>query len=115
VRDLSQIADYFLFSTSDSSRQLRSIAEALDYALHTQSIRPGSIEGLESGRWLLFDAYDVVIHVFSPEARQYYDLELLWGDAPRMDWSAVETPEIPRQVSTRSTRVLRRALRPPTI
>ncbi|MBI2191355.1 MAG: ribosome silencing factor [Planctomycetes bacterium] len=107
LRAFDAFADYFLLSTAESSRQFRAIAETLDAALSERRIPLRSVEGLQAGRWLLVDLYDVVVHVFDPEARRFYDLELLWGDAPKLDWKSVETPPIPRAVTARHSRAVR--------
>ena len=106
VRESSNLADFFLFATAESSRQFQAIAETLRVSAKSHGLKTGGAEGLGSGRWALIDLYDVIVHVFDPEARQFYDLELLWGDAPRVDWSSIETPLIPRAVPTRESRVV---------
>lgn len=95
---LCSIADYFVLGTSTSNRHFRSLADALLHALKLQNIHVGSVEGMESGRWLLIDAFEVIVNIFNPEAREYYDLELLWGDAPRIEWPAITTPPIPERI-----------------
>jgi len=105
LRSASSLADYFIFATADSTRQFRAIAETLRYACKSSNVKVGHAEGLDAGRWLLLDLFDVIVHVFDPEAREFYDLELLWGDAPRVDWAEVGTPPVPRGAPTRESRV----------
>ena len=77
LTELTTLADYFVLSTAASDRQARAIADAITEALGT----PLSVEGLSSARWILMDYGDVVFHVFQEEARKFYALERLWGDA----------------------------------
>jgi len=105
LRGASSLADYFIFATADSTRQFRGFAETLRHVCKASNIKVGHAEGLEAGRWLLLDLFEVIVHVFDPEAREYYDLELLWGDVPRVDWAEVETPPVPRGAPTRDSSV----------
>jgi ribosome-associated protein len=83
VRGLTSYADYFVLMTADSDRQAGAIADNVDQMLKEQGASKVGVEGYESGRWILIDYGDVVAHVFSREARGFYDLEGLWADAPR--------------------------------
>ena len=78
LTELTTMADYFVLSTAGSDRQARAIADAIIEALGS----PLSIEGLAVANWILMDYGDVVFHVFQEEARKFYALERLWGDAP---------------------------------
>jgi len=77
LTELTTMADYFVLSTAGSDRQARAIADAIVEALGA----PISLEGLTTARWILLDYGDVVFHVFQEEARKFYALERLWGDA----------------------------------
>ena len=77
LTELTTMADYFVLSTASSDRQARAIADAIIEVLGA----PISIEGLTTARWILMDYGDVVFHVFQEEARKFYALERLWGDA----------------------------------
>ncbi len=77
LTDLTTMADYFVLSTASSDRQARAIADAITEALGS----PGSTEGLSRANWILMDYGDVVFHIFQEEARRFYALERLWGDA----------------------------------
>jgi ribosome-associated protein len=77
LTELTTLADYFVLSTAASDRQARAIADAITEALGA----PLSVEGLSAARWILMDYGDVVFHVFQEEARKFYALERLWGDA----------------------------------
>ncbi len=91
LRGLTSITDYLVISTGTSERQMRAVADHVrEYAAKVGE-RPYGMSGYESESWLLLDFVDVVVHVFSREARDYYDLELLWGDAPRLAWARSET------------------------
>lgn len=86
---VTPIADYFVITTGTSGRQMRALAEEVDRVLREVGSRPFGIEGRDDSQWILHDFGDIVLHVFSPEARKLYDLEHLWADAPRVDWKAV--------------------------
>ena len=92
VRDLTSIADYFLLISAGSTAQLEAIHDAIDAALSAEGIEPLHVEGKAEGQWVLLDYADVIIHVFREEARTFYGLERLWGDAPRLDLGLGETP-----------------------
>ena len=77
LTELTTMADYFVLSTASSDRQARAIADAI-----TERLGPAlSVEGLQTANWILMDYGDVVFHVFQEEARRFYALERLWGDA----------------------------------
>jgi ribosome-associated protein len=82
LRGISDATDYFLLVSGTSDMHVRSIAEHVLEALRNEGVRPSHIEGLRSGRWVLIDYIDFVVHVFHPSARDFYQLERLWGDAP---------------------------------
>lgn len=85
VREMTTFFDYFVICSGASRRQLHSISEEIDHALETGlGDRRLGIEGYDESRWILLDYGDVVIHMFEPETRKYYDLENLWGKAKRV-------------------------------
>jgi ribosome-associated protein len=84
IRGLSVIADYFVICTGTSERQVRAIARDLDEQLGKQGITPIHIEGLSDARWVLMDYNTVIVHIFDPITRDYYRLDKLWADAPRV-------------------------------
>jgi|Deesub1362B_J571_1020462.scaffolds.fasta_scaffold18717_2 ribosome-associated protein len=84
LRNLVTYTDYFVICTGRSDRQVRAIAEHLEAELRGKKIRPRSVEGMTTGRWVLMDFDDVVVHIFQREVREFYDLEGLWADAPRV-------------------------------
>jgi ribosome-associated protein len=86
LRGISSVADFFVIGTGTSDRQMRAIADQIEQYGRGIGQKPYGRSGYDSPSWLLLDYVDVVIHLFDPAKRHYYDLELLWGDAPRIDW-----------------------------
>jgi ribosome-associated protein len=84
VRGITDVTDYFVIATAHSRSQVRAVVESIKKALKTINIRKMGQEGDEG--WVLIDYTDCVVHVFSPELREYYSLESLWGDAPKVNW-----------------------------
>ncbi len=84
ITDFSIVADYFVIATGTSNTHVRSLAEEVEYELTKDGIEPSHIEGRATG-WILLDYGSVVVHVFSPESREYYNLERLWSDANCLD------------------------------
>jgi ribosome-associated protein len=82
LQGLTTISDYFVLATAGSNRQAQALSDAVEMALRAEGRRPLSIEGYRSAVWILLDYGDVVFHVFHDEARRFYGLERLWGDAP---------------------------------
>ena len=85
VRDLTVLADYFVIATGTSSTHVKSLAEEVEFQLGEQGARPLRTEGYDSKNWILLDFGEVIVHVFYPEARSFYDLEHLWADAQPVD------------------------------
>jgi ribosome-associated protein len=81
VQEHTPMTDYFVIVSGTNRIQIRAITEAVEDALRTVGERPGHAEGREGGRWVLLDFGDVVVHVFEPFEREFYNLERLWGDA----------------------------------
>lgn len=86
VRDLIVITDYFVIASGTSERQVKTIVEEVEKALRARGVKPVRREGEVDARWVLLDFVDVVVHVFGEAEREYYDLERLWRDAPRVAW-----------------------------
>jgi ribosome-associated protein len=84
VHELSSFTDYFVIMGGTSTRHVQGLAEAVDGELRAKKLKEGSTEGLQEGRWVLLDYGDVVVHVFYRDEREFYDLEGLWHDAPRI-------------------------------
>ena len=85
VGELSSFADVFVVCTGRSDRQVRAIADSIEQAAKRAGKPPLGIEGYSEGRWVLVDLDDVIVHIFEPEAREHYDIERLWSDAPRIE------------------------------
>ncbi|MFN3477419.1 MAG: ribosome silencing factor, partial [Candidatus Methylomirabilales bacterium] len=83
VRGLCSFTDHFLIVSAFTGRQVRAIAEKIEERLAKVQARMLHREGYEEARWILLDYNDVVVHIFDEETRSYYDLEGLWGDAPK--------------------------------
>lgn len=88
VRHLSPVTDYFVIASGTSARQMRSAADAAAELGEERDYKPMGRAGYEGESWLLIDFVDVVLHVFNDESRSFYDLDGLWGDAPRIQWEA---------------------------
>lgn len=84
VAEVSSLADFFLICSATSGRQAKAIADHIDETLTKKGIRLAHAEGFEELSWVLLDYDDLVVHIFSEEARDYYHLEGLWADARRM-------------------------------
>ena len=78
---ISPIADYFVICSASSERQAQAISDAIEERMSESGRRPRSVEGRGAGRWILLDYGDVLFHVILEEARRFYALERLWGDA----------------------------------
>jgi ribosome-associated protein len=87
MRDITPLYDFFILITGLSRRQLHTITEEIDAALCAEGETRISIEGYEAGKWIVQDYGDLVVHVFDRDAREYYALEDLWADAPRVPWA----------------------------
>ena len=84
VETLTSFTDYFLITGGGSTRQVQAICRHLDKTLSKSGIKPMGIEGEPEGSWVLMDYGDVVVHIFYEPVREFYDLEGLWVDAPRV-------------------------------
>jgi ribosome-associated protein len=85
VRGLTSIADYFIICSGRSDRQVQSIAQGVEENLGHSGVSPLSVEGAQRGHWVLIDFSDVIVHVFYEPVREFYDLDGLWGHAPRAE------------------------------
>ncbi len=87
VGEVLAITDAFVITSGRNSRQVKTIAEEVEARLKADGgIGPLRVEGLAESQWVLLDYGDLVVHVFLHETREYYDLERLWSDAPRLAW-----------------------------
>lgn len=91
ITDVSSLADYFVICSGTSNTQIKALTDAVQQAMKEAGEMPNHIEGHREGTWVLSDYGCVVVHIFSPEAREYYDLERLWIDAEEVDISSMLT------------------------
>jgi ribosome-associated protein len=83
LRGIVAYTDFFVVCSGNTERQTKAIHDAIHYELkHREGLLPSRTEGEREARWILLDYLDCVVHIFTPEARDYYRLELLWGEAP---------------------------------
>jgi len=85
LRKLTSFVDYFVIATGTSRRQIHAMADEIDRTMNLMGDRKIGIEGYAESRWVLLDYGDIVVHLFDDEARRYYDLENLWGDALHLE------------------------------
>ena len=90
VHGLIVITDYFVICSGQTDRQIKTLVEEVERAVRDIGEKPIRREGDADSRWVLLDYIDVVVHVFAQEEREYYDLERLWRDAPRLGWMGSE-------------------------
>ncbi len=93
VEDLTVLTDYFVIASGSSTTQVAALADEVDYQLSQRGIQPYNTEGFDSKNWVLLDYSSVIVHVFVPNTRTYYDLEHLWADGEPVDISAYLKPE----------------------
>lgn len=84
VRGLSNITDYYLLATGNSPPHIRALLDELERVLRPDGVRPYRRAGTPESQWVVADYFDVVVHVFTADARSYYDLDRLWGDAGKV-------------------------------
>ena len=90
VGEILSIAEAFVFVSAPNTRLVRTIVDEIELALKlTDEESPRSVEGLDDSTWVLMDYGDVIVHVFLSETRDFYDLDRLWADAPRVEWSSL--------------------------
>ncbi len=100
LRQSTPLFDYFVIITAPSRRQTNAIISEIDHEMKRRQELKLGIEGSEEGRWTLIDYGDFVVHVLSEDAREFYAIEDIWGDAPRLDWSeAGPTPDAPNETA----------------
>jgi ribosome-associated protein len=93
LRPANGFADYFLICSGSNPRQIKAISDAVQAALNERGIKPAHVEGYERAGWILLDYFDFIVHIFSPEARAFYSLERLWGEAKLISVPEPERPE----------------------
>ena len=92
VSGVSPVTDFLVLCTGTSPRQMKTVCDDLEEMAQAQNERPLSRVGDDSASWTCIDFVDVVVHVFSQDARGYYDLDGMWGDAAKVEWRDETTP-----------------------
>lgn len=87
VEDLTILANYFIIASATSTTQVKALADEVEYQLGEKGVKPKSIEGYQSQTWIVLDYYDIIVHVFLEETRDFYQLERLWADGIPVDIS----------------------------
>ncbi len=95
VESLTVLTDYFVIASGTSTTQVAALADEVEYELSQKGLEPYSTEGYDSKNWVLLDYSNVIVHVFVPNTRTYYDLEHLWADGEPIDISEYLTPTAP--------------------
>jgi ribosome-associated protein len=94
VKEVSDFADFFVICSGQSDRQVQAIARAVEERLAEAGLKPLHSEGTRQGKWVLLDYGDLIVHVFDEERREFYRLDRLWADAPRLSgWDEDAQPE----------------------
>lgn len=94
LRKLTSFTDFFVIISGRSDRQVQAISNRVIETLDKKRTKPFGIEGYETGHWVLLDYGSVVAHVFYQETREFYALEKLWSDAPRVEWKETKAKSI---------------------
>ena len=92
LRKTGAFTDYFLICSGANPRQVHAIADGIEEALKALKVRPTHVEGYQRAEWILLDYFDFVVHVFSTNARQFYGLERLWGEAITIEIASEPEP-----------------------
>jgi ribosome-associated protein len=95
VGDLTSIADFFIFASGESERQVRGLASVIEKSMATRYHTSPVIEGKETANWMLLDYGDIIVHIFRSDIRQYYALEKMWADAPQIPIPESDHPLAP--------------------
>jgi ribosome-associated protein len=92
LRPAHGFTDYFLICSGANPRQVKAIADAVQEAQAARGLKPAHVEGYDRAGWILLDYFDFIVHIFSPDARAFYALERLWGNATRFEIAEPEAP-----------------------
>lgn len=90
VDDLTVMADYFIIASGTSSTHVKSLAEEVEFSFKEQGVAPLRTEGFHTQNWFILDYGNVIVHVFSPDAREFYDLDHLWIDGENVPLNFIE-------------------------
>ena len=85
IGEVSSIADYFIIANGNNANQLTAMEDAVDEARYTNGVHPKQVEGTGNSTWILMDYQDIIVHLFSKEDRQFYDLDRIWRDGKVVD------------------------------
>ena len=91
VRSVTDVTDFLVIATLETRVQMKGLLETIEKAAKAQGEKKPGVEGTDLYRWVLIDYFDCVVHLFDPEARDFYELETLWGDGAPVDWERQET------------------------
>ena len=97
------LTDIFVIASASNDRQVGAIVDEIEERLREQGVKPRRREGAREGRWVLVDFGDIVVHVQHDAERDYYQLERLWGDCPRIDLASIEAPARPQAAAASAT------------
>jgi ribosome-associated protein len=87
LRGTPAFTDFFVLCSGANQRQVKAIADAVEETLRAAKVRPAHVEGYDRAEWVLMDFFSFIVHVFTPQTREFYSLERLWGDAERIEVS----------------------------
>jgi len=91
LQGISSFTDFFVICSGTSEPHLKAIAGEIEGRLRDEGVRAVSVDGFPASQWIVLDYMQVIVHVFRREKREFYSLEDLWGDAPRVAWEGSET------------------------
>jgi len=89
---MAAMSNYFLIATGETDNHVRALVKQVDKELKSRGVAPHHREGEDNYNWVLLDFFDVIVHLFRRPVRDYYDLESLWGDAPRVELELSDGP-----------------------
>ena len=92
LRNTAAFTDFFVLCSGLSQRQVKAIADGVEETLRAAKVRPAHVEGYDRADWVLMDFFNFIVHVFTPQTREFYSLERLWGDAERIEVSDEPKP-----------------------
>ena len=113
VSSVTQFTDYFVLMTGEVDQHLRAICAHIEASLKTHGTRPHHIEGRHHLQWILMDYIDVMVHLFLPSSREFYDLESLWGEAKSIPLKFLKEPSSSPPAKRKSAKTPRRAPKQP--
>ena len=94
LRNTPAFTDFFVLCSGQTQRQVKAIADAVEETLRAARVRPAHVEGYDRAEWVLMDFFTFIVHVFTPQTREFYSLERLWGDAERIEVSDEAGPAL---------------------